>query len=788
MNYLKDTYKKSLHEKAVILEKNILKRHNLMGLYPSMVEVPLDGSDVSHSTESESDVNHSVCWTSYHLSGASFRYAYLKKINAEQKILLKAKRRADELFEGAYRCLLITGGKGLQARGYRTGHGPTPEEYVEGNRTRNHWFQGTGPYKDLRWREDPSHHNYSHTSFGYGAYYRLAAEGEQKAKCAHALDISVGYWLDKGMTLYRGDDPNSGYPMFNLTDGKILTTSVLMVLGALKAAYHATGKDKFKKAYDQTVTGFRVRELDTLVIYKDFDDSSQVIIHLENLIALEQDRDLVSSYLNVLKKLWSIHKDDGQSLYNFIYLAHFPEDKDKEKIMNEAMKALYTWPTDMTIRPQMNSIDKTLKPPYPVYKAVFDNEYMWKGNLLRPDGWLSRTVKQVEVSNEDPYVLFALEENGSLYYSYDKAKTVGGWKHLANSLDGKIKKILQGKKTRIMIAMTDEKFYISTTVCRNWREIPIPNDGGKPYDILFDPKNKNVLYAITTRNVYRSRDIDEEFLAMSWECLTETLPRGYDMQFSIGFHEPVHIYAICKGVKKYHPTPTLFWETPVILVRNMESDKWEVHSSVDFAYSITKQYNWLCVDPFDSKHIYMGLYGIQTENTYDFAAVADDIDSNALSMISESFDCGKTWSLTMHKFYDQFKAKGFAGIKDWVIPTLINNNPIFDINRPNHIYAASDNGLLKSTDGGRTFSIISEGLDIKRIYTLSYDAQNHTFYAGTPGGLYISYDGNSFIDGNLTLQFKHNTRREIGGAAYLDAYWRALYYGLINEEVNTGHS
>ena len=31
-------------------------------------------------------------------------------------------------------------------------------------------------------------------------------------------------------------------------------------------------------------------------------------------------------------------------------------------------------------------------------------------------------------------------------------------------------------------------------------------------------------------------------------------------------------------------------------------------------------------------------------------------------------------------------------------------------------------------------------------------------------------------------QFDKNTRRELGGASFVDAYWRARYYGFIDEE------
>ncbi|MDQ1257862.1 MAG: hypothetical protein QG656_2470, partial [Candidatus Hydrogenedentes bacterium] len=55
-------------------------------------------------------------------------------------------------------------------------------------------------------------------------------------------------------------------------------------------------------------------------------------------------------------------------------------------------------------------------------------------------------------------------------------------------------------------------------------------------------------------------------------------------------------------------------------------------------------------------------------------------------------------------------------------------------------------------------------------------------FAGTPACLFISKDGGkTWEDGNLVLNFTKNTRIDLGGAAFIDAYWRGLYYGFIDE-------
>ena len=137
------SWKLPLTEKERTIEANIVARHNILGLYPSQVEVPLDGSDVDNTTLGIGNIAHSVAWTSNYLAGASYRYAFLKKSRAPKKEVEAARERADEIFEAVYRCQLVTGVRGLLARGYAIGHGESYEERWDDS-TRDEWHQGAG--------------------------------------------------------------------------------------------------------------------------------------------------------------------------------------------------------------------------------------------------------------------------------------------------------------------------------------------------------------------------------------------------------------------------------------------------------------------------------------------------------------------------------------------------------------------------------------------------------------------------------------------------------------------
>ena len=79
-----ETWKRPLAEKAEKIEQGIQKRHNILGLYPSMVEIPVGSDTIDITTTNPfADVQHAVCWTANYLAGLSYRYAYLKKSSTD---------------------------------------------------------------------------------------------------------------------------------------------------------------------------------------------------------------------------------------------------------------------------------------------------------------------------------------------------------------------------------------------------------------------------------------------------------------------------------------------------------------------------------------------------------------------------------------------------------------------------------------------------------------------------------------------------------------------------------
>ena len=100
------------------------------------------------------------------------------------------------------------------------------------------------------------------------------------------------------------------------------------------------------------------------------------------------------------------------------------------------------------------------------------------------------------------------------------------------------------------------------------------------------------------------------------------------------------------------------------------------------------------------------------------------------------------------------------------------------------IYAAVEEGVMKSTDGGFTWKKVNQGLDIPQATAIFASLAGNRIYLSTPAGLFAmdGQNGKRWEDGNLRLIFPSNTQREVGSADYLDAYWRGRYFGFITDE------
>ncbi len=750
----------ALDKKAEIFESNVLERHWIDGLYPSSVEVPLGGSPIDQTTQGSSNIAHSINWTSYYLGGQCYRYLFTKDEEVRE--------HCNKIFEALYRCQLVTGVRGLQARGYAIGHGESYEER-EGSRHSNDWYQGAGEYSDYRWRGSPSHHNYSGAIYAFGMYYDLVAQGEWKDRCREAIDALVSYWADEEDFIIKKYDGSISAPILGFTDGKTPNTRIIMAAAGLKVAHHATGKQKFADAYEKLVTQYSFRTWSD-DIRAGFDDTDHVLQHLENLFRIETDQQLLKFYHGVADSLWKQHQHDKQSLFNYIYYGLVSDAPGKEQALKDALWTLQSYPTDKIFRPRMNSIRKDIqiangraKEPLPMYESPWDNEYQWKGNLYQLDGWLSRITISIAIPEEDQMVIYATDGGDIFKFMLVAAKqdnqqviTIDSgknWREISENLPARPKKLACGKRVRMLFVAANDGFYKTTTAGERWYRMPLPADSGNPVDIRVDMKNPNVFYAITDRGVYRSSDYGEKWLGERWECLTENLPPANQQRFYVGLGEPTMIYAVLDNVT---------------FSKSTDDKEWERGSEIGIS-QYARTYPWVTIDPNSPRTLYVG--------------IRSEYGNFPPNVLSVSKDAGKTWSFDMRSVYEKFRKGGLIALMEGRFKGGTVHDLKIDPRDPNVIYAATDDGVLKSTDAGIHWKEANEGLEIPRAQTIFAPRNSDKIYVGTPAGLFESSDsGEHWSNANLVLIFNSNTRREVGSADYLDAYWRGRYFNFITEE------
>ncbi len=306
---------------------------------------------------------------------------------------------------------------------------------------------------------------------------------------------------------------------------------------------------------------------------------------------------------------------------------------------------------------------------------------------------------------------------------------------------------------RILAAAASDGFYLTTTAGTSWRRLPVPQNGGTPVSISFDPSNPNVLFAITTLGVFRSIDFGEEFLGESWESLTQGLPQR-PSTFVVGHGSPSRVYALIDDA---------------LFTRELKTKNWTRATNRGIG-EYAETYPWLLVDPGNPDRLISGF-----KSTHE--------GLGTLSVIQETTDAAQSWTHDFQSILQTVQTKGMAGVLALGVQGQINH-AIMDPADSKILYAAGARGVMKSNDSGRTWSLHRKGLRIPRIERVFKPRHSQCVFAATPGGLYLSKDaGATWQDANLWLQFDYNTRRELGGAAFIDAYWRGRYYGFIEHDM-----
>jgi len=134
----------------------------------------------------------------------------------------------------------------------------------------------------------------------------------------------------------------------------------------------------------------------------------------------------------------------------------------------------------------------------------------------------------------------------------------------------------------------------------------------------------------------------------------------------------------------------------------------------------------------------------------------------------------------MEEIWQVVLDKGFPALMQLGVRSELNRL-VADAKESGKFYGAADRGV--SIKHKTRWKKLEAGFNIPLVRSLFVSRYSDWIFAGTPGGLHISKDGGeTWQEGNLWLQFDKNTRRELGGASFIDAYWRARYYGFIDNK------
>ena len=511
-----------LEEKARYFQQDLLDKHWLDGLYVSIVPSPPKGSKLKHDVNEPGNVIHAGVWTGRYLAGVGYQYAVTRDpwVREHGGKILRALRILQE----------VTGKPGLLARGYVKGHGPVLGWERDGADSKE-WHQGQGEYAGYRWYGDVSVDNFNAVLYGYAVYFDLAADDKQKKTIAHDVDRLMTHLLDNHCRIidtdgevtrfgHVGIDPDPERDAYydklyerrrrfygvDRVDQMPLRAS-LMLLPDLLIAHRITGKPRFEKFYQRVVARFKDNPEPDFYrrssssgrrVRANHSSEGQAFEALYNLNRLERNPELLAKYRGWVGSLWERNWTEGNSLFTYMTLAMLPEYRApgepgkppapsehvahaKEALRN-ARETLARFPVDRVMRPVMNSLRtdveiltdtdrggrKQAARPLPIDQRPLDNEYEWKGNPYRLDGWLKPTVTAIEFSCDDSLVAWFADSQGRAYRTLDGGRS---WQRITTGLMGAgVQNLVASKeRTFVLWAQTLGGVFVSRDGGMSWR-------------------------------------------------------------------------------------------------------------------------------------------------------------------------------------------------------------------------------------------------------------------------------------------------------------------------------
>ncbi|MFQ6111354.1 MAG: hypothetical protein ACE5LX_04895, partial [Nitrospinota bacterium] len=329
----------------------------------------------------------SALWTGCYLGAEAFRYAVSR--GAERELALE---RVLELLRGLRTLQRITGKKGLLARSFIRADREPPRM---GRKAR----RGKGPFSNYFWKGDASRDQYDGVLFGYAIAHDLVPEGRVSALVKEDLRLLAEHILENNWKLVDVDGRATRHG--ELRAWGLNGLNALLSLTFMKIAHRVTGDGKFRQAYESLIF-WNYPEIAFIPFVRglclaNYSNDNMAFLAFYNLLRLEGSPELQAHYQAALGRAWEVVREDGNALFNFIYLATFRGRADPEA-KGAALRSLREMPLERRNCEIINSRRKDVKlslcayrgrpqlrRALPIYKRPL-SAFEWKSNPYRSDG------------------------------------------------------------------------------------------------------------------------------------------------------------------------------------------------------------------------------------------------------------------------------------------------------------------------------------------------------------------------------------------------------------------
>jgi photosystem II stability/assembly factor-like uncharacterized protein len=302
----------------------------------------------------------------------------------------------------------------------------------------------------------------------------------------------------------------------------------------------------------------------------------------------------------------------------------------------------------------------------------------------------------------------------------------GAWTRLGP--EGTIEALaVDPKDSSILYAGTNGgKVYKSTDGGKNWKSVDLMSSF-KIMDLVINPNDSNTIYAGTGRGVFRSRDGGQ-----NWTLVNSGLTYPTVKALAIDPKDSSTLYAGTWGNGVFKNTR-----------REVEWNELNTGLNRPFIYA-------LAVDKNNPSFVYAGtpngvLKSMDGGMTWS-AVTPQPAPTNISALVIAPEDSNKLYAAANNwipqKGYASSLLKSTDGGKTWsTVDSGLPQNQLraLAVNPadPSTLYVGTETGVFHSSDGGATWSEMNTGLTSKDVFALAVDPVNpNKLYAGTASGVF----------------------------------------------------